>query len=45
MTTESTPVAAPSTLLEKLIEQSRLSPFQLTVVVELVLISFLVGTA
>jgi uncharacterized membrane protein len=45
MTTESTPIGAQSTLLEKLLEQSRLSPFQLTVAVELVLISFLVGTA
>jgi hypothetical protein len=45
MTTESTALAAPSTLLETLVERSRLSPFQLTVAVELVLISVLVGTA
>lgn len=45
MTTESTPMAAPSTLLERLVEQSRLSPLQLTMAVELVLVSFLVGTA
>ena len=45
MTTESTPIATPSTLLEKLIERSHLSPLQLTVAVELVLIFFLVGTA
>ena len=45
METESTAITAPSTLLEELVERTRLSPLQLTVVVELVLITILVGTA
>jgi hypothetical protein len=45
METESTTITAPSTLLEELVERTQLSPLQLTVVVELVLITFLVGTA
>jgi hypothetical protein len=45
MTTESTSIATPSTLLEELIERTRLSPFQLTVAVGLVLVLSLVGVA
>lgn len=45
MTAETTPIAIPSTLLEELVERSRLSWLQLTVVVELILILLLVGAA
>jgi len=45
MATKSTSITTPSTLLEELVERSRLSPLQLTVAVEVVLIMFLVGAA
>ena len=45
METESTSFTAPSTLLEELIERSRLSPLQVTGVVDLVLVLFLISVA
>ena len=45
MTAESTTLTTPSTLLEELVERSRLSWLQVTIVVELILITLLVGAA
>jgi hypothetical protein len=45
LTTEPTALITPSTLLEELVERSQLSWVQVTVVVELVLMLFLVGAA
>ena len=45
MATESISITMPSTLLEELVERSRLSWLQLTIIVELILILCLVGAA